>query len=293
MVNFIDLSNAYSQSVVLIVKESVEKLVESGIGVSEIMDSQDGMIEFVLQLAHTLEKLIALGLEDQNNAEELFESKGDLRYEDILAAFEDNVFFLKRNLKTVLELAYRTEQEFENPSPMGEWIQVWLVRMDPEMYKEEVSVPIEEMVVPTDTTWLYATHFLEGWKQLDFDTIGWHRATQRSDSGISSGKNRVLQIYGVSPTGGENLFFIRKEINIPGFPILGRMYFQMDSTSRIFVNSIPVVGKMEAEPYSMTSYLREGKNLFAMECPKAERFSIGGAVMIRYVPEEVLPRTEK
>lgn len=292
MVNFIDLSKSYSQDVVLNVKESVEKVAESRIGVSEIMNSQDGMIRFVLQLADTLEKLITLGLEDQNKAEELFESMGDLRYEDILAAFEDNVFFLKRNLKTILELAYRTDKEFKNPSPLGGWIKAWLVRMDPEMYTGEMSVPIEEMVVSTDTTWLYATNFLEGWKQLDFNTTGWYRAAQRIDSGIPSGNNRDLQIYGVSPTGSENFFFIRKEINIPGFPILGRMYFQMDSTSRVFVNSMPMVGNMEAEPYSMTSYLREGKNLLAMECPRAERFSIGGAVMIRYIPKAALPKKE-
>ena len=64
------------------------------------------------------------GLEDQKDADDLFQRTGDLLYEESLAAFEDNVFFLGENVKAILEEAYRTDREFEVPSALGGWIGV-------------------------------------------------------------------------------------------------------------------------------------------------------------------------
>jgi hypothetical protein len=78
---------------------------------------------------------------------------------------------------------------------------------------------------------------------------------------------------------------MRKEVDIPGYPVSGRMLFSTNPTHRFFVNSVLVPGMSGEQATPMTHYLKQGKNMLAVECPEAAYFSIGGAALIRYIPE--------
>lgn len=286
--NLIELSKSYAQATVFFYKEAVEKAVEIGMEPSGIVQSQDDAVRYTLRNADSLEVLIDAALKDQAEAESLFKTKGELRYEEVLASFEDNVYFLKENLKTILDLAYKTEQEYASPSPLGGWISARLVRMDPETYAESLNIPIEEMIVRTDTTWWYTTVFQSEWERLDFLMTDWRRPIRRNRSDDSQNPNRDLQVYGVPPAGGKCPFYVRKEIDVPGYPISGKIVFRADA-ERFFVNGKPVSEKLGSESITITSFLRQGKNLFAAEYGESEYFSIGGAALIRYIPKRALP----
>ena len=292
MINFIEVTKTYTEGALKLCNEANTRALESGVPVPALIESQDELIRFALGVADTLENLIRISTENQSQARTRFEETGDLIYEDALASFEDNAYFLNENLKSILELAYETKEGFRTHSALGGWLAVRLLRLDPDVYTERFKIPVQEMIVRTDTTWMYTTDYQKGWDLLGFDAAGWRRAVERADSGAAQNANRNLQIYGLPAEQGESSFYVRKIIEVPGFPVLGRMYFRTDQSNRFFLNNTPISGSMERTPVDMTSLLKEGKNLLAMECQGARMFSIGGAALIRYVPRQALPNRE-
>ena len=290
-VNFIDLSKSYAQASIVLTKESSLRTFDAGLPVFQIEDRQRNMVRFIMQIADSLEARIVEAQVDQSRAEALFEREGDIQFEEILAVFEDNVYFLQEELREVLESGYATLGELPVETASAEWIAARLVRMDPDTYAERLHLPVMELVVPTDTTWFFSTGFREGWTRLSFNMAGWFPSRKTVSSG--TGTNRSLRISGRALSDGSHPFFIRKEIDVPGFPVAGRMVFRADSTNRYYLNSRTLEAKIKGSPVSITPYLREGKNLLAVECPPSQSFSMEGAVLIRYVPRAALVRKKE
>jgi hypothetical protein len=92
---------------------------------------------------------------------------------------------------------------------------------------------------------------------------------------------------------GSHPFFIRKEIDIPGYPVSGRMVFNADASNRYYINSRTLDEKMQGSPIPITPLLREGKNMLAVECPPSQSFTMEGAVLIRYIPRTALAGEER
>ena len=197
------------------------------------------------------------------------------------------MYFLQEELRIVLEAGHATLAELPVRTASGEWIAARLVRMDPDTYTERLKLPVLELVVPTDTTWFFSTGFREGWTRLSFNMAGW--LPSKKETQVSNpGRNRSLRITGEAMQNGSHPFFVRKEIEVPCYPVAGRMVFNADSTNQYYLNSRTLEEKMKGSPVSITPFLREGMNLLAVECPPSQSFSMEGAVLIRYIPRTAL-----
>ena len=290
MVNFIDLSKSYSLSVVAFTKDAVQKARASGFLPSETVSIHDPMVHYVLVLADSLGRLIFIGSEDQKEMEKRFQETGDVLYEDVLAAFEDNVFFLNENLKLILETTYETEKQAEVPSPQAEWLGIRLVMLDPNTYSEKLNIPVKEMAVQTDTTWWYSTTHQTGWETVEFIMKGWKYPQARSGLGVSWDADGVLHIAAENPQGNGNALYFRKGIFVPGYPFWGEIRFSADSPTQLFLNGLPVSKAGDVQSYSLTSHMKQGRNVLALEYMGERNFSVRTTVVIRYVPDSVLPK---
>ncbi len=292
MANFLDLSKSFSQAVIAFTKNGVEKARESGIKPSKITSMEEDMVRFALQMADSLESLIASGTINQKKAEELFQKANDPMYEDILSVFEDNVFFLNENLKTILETAYNINNKFEIPAPSGEWLAVRLIKLYPAIYAKKFNILLEKLVVPADTTWWYSSLYQQAWRDSSFDMKGWLHPQAGIDSGFVLMDNTSFQKSGIGVK-NSNFFYVRKEINIPGIPISAKAIFQVDPPDSIFINNKDLIPNFGAKmPILLTSFFHRGKNLFAGVWRKKDKVSVSGIITIKYISREALHRNE-
>ena len=291
MVNLIELSKSYSQVTIVFYKRGVDEAGQSGIVSSKIVQTQNEMIQFVLQMADYLEKLLLQGIEDQKQADRLFQATGNLLYEEALAAYEDNVYFLEENLKSILEDAYAVEKAFMTPSPLGRWIAIRLVKLEPDTYAEKLDIPVASITVQTDTTWWFCPTHQKGWVSPDFQMIGWFHPRKNGDGNILWSLNTINKRSRTPPPEKTDSLYIRKEISVPGYPISGEMVYQTHPpTARMYWNGTGMTDDEGGEILTLTPFLAEGRNVIALECGGEENPFIGVTARIRYIPEQILPR---
>jgi hypothetical protein len=245
------------------------------------------MVSFVLTISDSLEGHFARATLDQQKADGLFSREGDLRFEEALAAFEDNAYFLEDHLKATLEMGYETVRKFAIPNSLTPWISVRLVRIDADTYSKKFNIPVEQIVVKSDTTWLYSTAYHADWSKLNFEAEGWRQTIRRPDSNPSEKSKESLRVFAVSSRSRDEDVFIRKEIDVPGYPVSGRVYYRMNGPSQFYVNGVQIPSPAEDKPVALTSYLKEGKNLLALACPIDKLVSIEGAAVIMYIPNSI------
>ena len=287
MINFIELSKSYTKGAIGFDERGVAAASQCEVGTEALAAYHNGLVRFALSMADSVESAMTAASVFVTRADELFSSTGELRYEEALTAFEDHVFFLGDHLKETLETAYAVSQAFDPPAASASWIGVRLVRMDPETYADRLNLPVEQIVVRTDTTWRYTTAYEAGWDRVGFNMAGWRWVTNGSEGGSDQ---RQYRIRAESTIPGEKTFYLRKEVNIPGYPISGKMFFRAEAPKRVLVNSVHVPEEGASEPVSFIACLTKGSNLFAVECPRARTFVLEGAAQIRYIPENVLPK---
>ena len=289
MVNLIELSKSYSQVALAFARDGVKKAESYGIESSHIVDFQEAMVQYVLQLADTLEKNIFIAQNDQQRAESLFDTFGDFRYEEMLALFEDNVYFLSDQLRTVLETAYTIEQKFTASSPSGPWIGVQLVRLDPDTYSDRLKIPLLQMRVTPDTTWYYTMEYHDDWETPSFPAKGWYRPIGVGDARIAWLTSSSFRSSGSNPNINHGVVYIRKEFDIPGYPVKGTIRFSDNKPNRVFVNNMLIPEDVNENPMSIKSYIQTRNNLLALECTLTNDFSVNGTLEVKYIPQNYMP----
>jgi tetratricopeptide (TPR) repeat protein len=289
-INIIEMTRSYSKAAVLFSKEGIQRAYDVGLDVVNILQYREAIVQFAHTIADSLDKFISISLKDQKMAQGLFEKEAELRFEEMLAFFEDNVYFLKENYKQVLEEAYRTERDFEDSSILGFRLGLRLIKMEPDTYADSLDISVESLIVPTDSTWLYVPQYQDGWEKLEFKMDKWINPKREVKSDTGFNEQGVEKIYGFSPTLEEVNFYFRKKIVITGIPIFVDLQLQTDSDYHLFINGNMLVGKSDQEQFDMVSFLQPGDNLFALEYIGGKEFSIEGLAVIRYIPENVIPK---
>jgi len=289
MANLIELSKSYAQVAVLFYKQGVDVAVKSGIVFSDIIQVQDEMVQLVLQMADYYERLIARGLDNQRQAERLFLAQGELFYEEALAVFEDNEYFLKDGLKTLLEEAYTAEKSFRIPSPSGGWIAVRLVKMDPDTYSEQMNIPVVSMTIQTDTTWWFSPMHQEGWENPDYRMIGWFHPRKTAGGSVSWNLRSSYRPRNNSVFEAVDTVYVRKEIIVLGYPISGEIQLKGHEPHQIYWNGKKIKEEAHGSNLSVTPILQQGKNVVAFECSSQANPPAEVITKIRYIPQRVLP----
>ena len=292
MANFLDLSKSFSKAVIVFTKDGVKKARKGKIQPSEIAGMEGEMIRFALQIADSLENLIASGTIGQKKAEELFQKANDPMYEDILSVFEDNIFFLNEDLKTILETAYNTNKNFEIPAPSGELLAVRLIKLDPDTYVKKLNISLKTLTAAVDTTWWYSSFYQDGWQDSVSNMKGWLHPKLDFNSDFVLIRDTVHRN---SATSGKssNFFYVRKGIDIPGIPVSGEVVFLISPPDSVFCNGKNITSNLSTNaPILLTSFLQKGKNLLAVMWRKKDKVSVNGMATIKYISSKVLYRSE-
>lgn len=287
LVNLVEMARSYSRATVVFRGEAFERLKEMGFKETFSKKGREQLVESVLIIADSLKQMISSGLEEQRKAEEIFNETEDNRYEEILTAFEDNVYFLEENLKNILEETYRIDSFFNEKTQSRFLLEVELIKLDPETYADRLGIAVETMQIPTDTTWLYTTEYQPSWKNVSF--IGGEWISAQLDS---LDMNEKQESYGFRITGNllkpENKsFYIRKVITIPGIPLQGEIKLDKDLDIVVFMNGIQTRNQTPNETVNLTPHLQDGNNVIGLELLNRDSFSIKGLILITFIPEKV------
>ncbi|MBN2030134.1 tetratricopeptide repeat protein [bacterium] len=288
MLHFIELSQLYSNTAIQFTEENVNKTSGNILEDFEITEIQDDLVEFVVHMVDSLEKDIEKRLEDQQEAESRFQEEGSLHYEEVLATFEDHVFFLEENKRIILESAYDMAERLETPSILKGWLGVRLVQYNPDTYADKLDIPIETFILQTDTSWRYSPTYQDGWEKPNFDMSHWYCSEASINYRSVDDIYDAVQNNQVMPAWLDDSLYVRKIVDVPGFPISMEMRFLSDQPDRVYLNGILIAENVDSEPFSLMSNLKTGENLIALACFDEITFPLIGVARIRYIPDSVV-----
>jgi tetratricopeptide (TPR) repeat protein len=287
MIQYIEAARSYSSAAVISYRDGVLACTERKLPNFNTALPQEEMIGFSLRMADTLETLIQNRLNDQFLANNLFQKKGDLFYEDALSVFEDHVFYLDQNIKMLLTESYKAEERFPLPSPSIDWLKIKMVLMEPETYVKKLKMHVETATIPVDTTWWYSPRHQDGWASVQFQMNQWnHPKRESASSNRIKGSKTVLN----GSTAPETSFYLRKIIEIPGLPISNLIELKTNSKYELVVNDRKIPQLSEDESRMITHALHQGRNLVGIHLPGKDDFMLEGSIKIQYIVEQNLPK---
>jgi len=288
MVTMIDLSKSYYLKAARVHLQGLHTSRENGVADTLLASAEAGLAEFVRAMDDTLHQRTAEALRNQAQAEILYSRDGDVRYESMLAAYEDDVYYLEEFRKEGLSAVYRSIRESGFAAGALPELGMRLLRIDPDAFGTLVGLPVHTLVVLTDSTWKYSTLYQRGWKDSAFVQSGWISPVcgTMPDSLWDAAAPFLL---GRSDTIRDaSACYFRKTLRIPGIPLKGEWKCLSDSCGVLSWcgKALPVenAGKI----WDVSPYLREGENVFGVEMPCAGSMTLGGGIRIRYVPRSAM-----
>jgi tetratricopeptide (TPR) repeat protein len=293
MMNFLELAKTYSSQALKFRKTELIQAFQLGLLLPGIQTEERAASKFALGVDDSLGALKRLCDEDREWAGRLFETKNDPKVEEWLAVFEDNVFFIGETQKSVLEQAHAVLSGLPEPSPEGVRVAVRLVQEAPDVYAAKLNMPLENVVLEPDSTWMWSMLEHPGWEKTDFKAVNWFRfsGTFGGDSILSkkaATSAGVGPFHGgdsthASPNSGSGRLFIRKTFALGGIPVSVNAE-PPDSTCRYYVNGLLM--PVDPKPEPVLKALHRGENSFAFQCPGFLKVRFA----VRFIPDRLLPK---
>jgi len=279
MVNFLELSKTYCQNSLAFRKDELSRAVQMGLLPAGIQAETQAMVRFALSLADSMDALAAASRDDQKWAKAAFESKNDPKFEEMLAVYEDNVFFLNEKMKAVLELAHAVHSGLPTSVPSGILIGIRLIQLDPDRFSKQLNIPLEALMLQPDSTWLCAFSEPSGWEKTGFQPKGWipFRGTFLQDTALHK-------------QGIPEWVFIRKEFSVPGLPVSGDVEAKTDSSCTFSINGIPLAGNPKPDPADVKTAFQQDRNVLNVRCRREAMTDWKTRIFIRFIPNRILPK---
>ena len=211
----------------------------------------------------------------------LFEINDDFFYEEILAVFEDNVYFLMESRKILLETAFTVNRNFPQQTPGGNHISVRLLQLDDQTYREKFDIPNAELSVKTDTSWWYRHDKIEDWQTMTSPGEGWSHPSMPLGSTLSWSTILVGSAVAEQAT---DTFYILKNFNVPGYILSAQLEFQADTPEQIFVNSVSLDGRTGEKSFDIKESIIHGNNVIALRIANKAHFSMYADIKIEFIP---------
>ncbi len=267
MATLIESAKTYAVAGVGFYKAGLERLQQENFLPRIQVQFRDSLFAFIGQARDRLDSLRDQAQADRAHADSLFQAHSEIRYENMLTAFEDNGYYLKENLKALLESGYQILHDAQDAHAFA--FGVDLLRLDPESYTDKLGIPVDTLVVPMDSTWLVAADQQSGWPQSipapnQRVTLGhWIRSPKGTDS--------------------DQIRYIGKDFTIAGEPITGQ--FMKDSTDvqSCYLNGHSVILNETGGNLTVPDVLHSQDNWFALEVAGTTPVSLNGKIQIRYV----------
>lgn len=294
MVDLIDVSKSYGEASVQFFGDGIVKCEKSGLAISESGQIQNQMVASALQLVDAMDAGLKHAIFSQGQAQALYDQTQDILFEDALAVFEDHDYFLSEAIKSLLERAVQTESQLSIASQNSGWLKIRLVQFDPATYSDALGIPIQILVVPTDTTWMYTSSELPEWEDLSSDTITWRIPGKFiSENGMESNDQGSVKIIGENVASFRKPLpiYFRKSFVVAGLPVEGGFSWNEDSPLQVIVNQYEIKRSGVDSSFDLSDGLRQGENLLALAVDP-EKPICQGLIRIQYIPNSVLPKTE-
>lgn len=292
MMHYIEIGKTYNLAALALYKEGGLATETSKFYADTTSPCQDRIIAFSIDMADSLERAVIAASVDMADAEKKFNESGDLMYEEGLATFEDNVYFLKDNLKSLLETAYTVSLAFARPVSRSAWLPIRLVKLDPQTYRNRFGISVETAHIATDTTWRYTWIYNPGWDRYDYKPHQWqYLKWGNRDVAADTLGSLSHQVYGTAAISQQHTFYVRKQLDLPGYPIAANMQFFSSNPCRIYLNGSEVLTADPGQEVDVTGYLKQSGNVLAMDLLAQQTFTINGTIQIQYIPLSELPQT--
>ncbi|RKY82382.1 hypothetical protein DRQ07_01465 [candidate division KSB1 bacterium] len=291
-VNMLEVSSNYAKAVLVLLKNSIEKAQKTGVADSLVMELQKSFVDFSLSLSDTVDILVKACLSDHEKADSLFNSTGETIYEDALAVYEDDVYFLQNHLKDVLEKSIAIEDKFNFKTPRARWLEIKLVLLDPDNYSKKFNVTVETVSIKPDSSWKYK---LVVRKVRNRNDQKWKTyADCMSDS--TFWLNDTLTIsYGDTVVSVQDVdtLLVMKMLQINGIPINGKIMVPSGEGIAAVFNKKTLKKESYETEYPIDSLIKKGENQVLVGLLKRRFLWDAPVVYFRYIPDWALPIEEE
>jgi len=152
MINLCDQFKNFSKAALLFDREGMQKIASVGIPAYDLAGQRQETIDFSLSLVDTMDGEIAKQNGYVDQAEELFNNKEDVIFEDALSIFEDIVYFLQQGKKEFLSTAYTSYRQLPGSDAAGNLLAVKLLEADSSLTITDLGLRSTSLTVRTDST---------------------------------------------------------------------------------------------------------------------------------------------
>lgn len=286
MVSLIELAEVYSKIVVRYTIKGDENIYSFGFGIKQSILKQDELIDYSQELDDKINEYIDYSRNNIADAEKLFSETNEIIYEDCLTAFEDHEYFLDKYRTDILETVYKSLIKLEKSSSHTASIALKMLKDDPDLYSKKFDLPLNEMTIYPDITWKIIYKSKKDWWSSNCSTEGWDMLQIDIFDNLNSYKSSQVLSSVIDSV------YIRKSIEIPGFPVYGVFLAQQSSLGRVYINNNLVKIKKGQDQSIITPYLKQDKNIVAVEIIEKNDFLLDELIKIRYISQRNLIKND-
>ncbi len=162
-----DVLNAYAKTLVL--------AEESGIKNDLVKNTQERLLRYSVEKADLLSAEAEKAKERSAYYQARFDSTENYNYDDAAGFFENYMFSLIDNAKSIMEQAFEFQQQYDIHNLWANKLLLRLIRLDPVTYSANIEK--EKVDIYSDENWKYSTtYYAEQWTKPDFDDSNWKYA---------------------------------------------------------------------------------------------------------------------
>ena len=284
MINMTELAKTYASAAVKYRKQGMQEAERTGLDMLAVAANREAMDQFALNLADTVAIDIGKARHDEQRANAFFESTQDLFYENTLAVFEDNEYYLGNLRVPVLESAFEAEPGYQYQRTTRNTLAAALLRIDPDTYSRKFGIQLAIKYMVTDTSWTcsYQPVQLSSNKPTESTVEVKPNGQRLRDPDWTNVP--VYQIW-IAPTNKISMLAFRKDTEITGLPIQAEMKMRSESPCRIYVNGEIAVDRAQNGSYDLSNYLKTGINQIGFVYSNQPAYSVRGWLTVRYVPK--------
>jgi len=292
IINMLEVASNYAKAAIVLTKNSVYRAEKMGVPDTSVMKIQKSIVDFTLSVSDSVETLIKSCMKEHSLADSIFNKTGEAIYEDALAAYEDDIYFLQNHLKAILQQALSIEDKFTTPTPGARWMAVKLVKLSPDEFSKKYSVAVENINTKPDTTWKFKIitkkikrKTEQKWKVYTpsmADSAFW-----LSDSSFIAFGDTAISVQDVDSL----MLFKRIEIN--GIPVSGKISVPQGSGISVIFNKKVLQKESYETIFPVSQLIKRGENQVFFGLMGRKFLTVAPVTDIRYIPSWALPVKEE
>ena len=187
-----DVLNAYAKTLVLAEENNIKNDL--------VKNTEERLIRYAVEKSDLLSAKADKAKERSAYYQVRFDSTENYNYDDAAGFFENYMFSLTDNGKSIMEHAFEYQHQYDIHNLWANKLLLRLIRLDPVTYSANIEK--EKVEIYSDEDWKYSTtYFAEQWTKADFDDSDWKYAVivPSSDNPFDSLKVNPQAIWTIQP----------------------------------------------------------------------------------------------